>query len=369
MIWAVTMESTTWVMVTRRGSAARATISDVAREAGVNKGTVSRALRGHAGVGISTRERIVAAADRLEFSASHTATALATGNSKTVGIVLPTLTSWYFSEVASAASGVLIPAGFRVELINLDIDSEMLDVTSVAFRQLFRELGAGRGRDALLFAGTIAIETGSPEPDFGTVPASLAGVPLTSVPGIFVDNYRGGRLIAEHLLELGHQRFALVDGRRTDLGHGDMWQRRTDGMLDALSEVGISLAPDQILHPGDCRAEDGARAMTSLLTHDPRPTAVFLHCDQMAFGALSVLRQRGLRCPQDVSIASFDDHPMSTFWGLTTVSQHARQQGIRSAEALLVAMGAADPEALSTHAGDPLDVELLVRETTGPASR
>ncbi|MET0692282.1 MAG: LacI family DNA-binding transcriptional regulator [Propionibacteriaceae bacterium] len=365
----MTTESTTWVMVTRRGSDARATIADVAREAGVNKGTVSRALRGHAGVGNSTRARIFAVADRLEFSASHTATALATGMSKTVGIVLPTLSSWYFSEVAAAASGVLIAAGFRVELINLDTESEMLDVTSVAFRQLFRELGAGRGRDALLFAGTIAIETGTPDTRFAKVPASLAGLPLTSVPGIFVDNHRGGRLVGEHLIQLGHRRIAVLDGRPAGLGTGAMWQRRTDGLLEALRSAGVSPESTQILGLGDCRAEDGAEAMETLLrTSEHTPTAVFCHCDQMAFGALSVLRRRGLRCPEDISIAAFDDHPMSKFWGLTTVTQHARQQGTRSAAALLAAMGAADPQAALETAPEALDVQLLVRETTGPVS-
>jgi DNA-binding LacI/PurR family transcriptional regulator len=105
---------------------------------------VSRALRGMGGVGPDTCERRLAAAARLNFSASHLATALATGHSHTIGIVVPTLPSWYFSEVASGASEVLILAGFRVELINLEVDSHYLEVDPKQFRQLFRELGAGR---------------------------------------------------------------------------------------------------------------------------------------------------------------------------------------------------------------------------------
>ncbi|HEX5574621.1 MAG TPA: LacI family DNA-binding transcriptional regulator, partial [Gemmatimonadales bacterium] len=98
-------ETHSWVIATRpQATARRTTIADVAREAGVNKGTVSRALRGIPGVGASTRERIIETADRLDFSASHLATALASGQSRTVGIVLPTLRSWYFSEFASGAS-------------------------------------------------------------------------------------------------------------------------------------------------------------------------------------------------------------------------------------------------------------------------
>ena len=100
----------TWVIATRpQATTRRTTIADVAREAGVNKGTVSRALRGISGVGPSTRERIIETADRLDFSASQLATALASGHSRTIGIVLPTLRSWYFSEFASGASGDLEP--------------------------------------------------------------------------------------------------------------------------------------------------------------------------------------------------------------------------------------------------------------------
>jgi len=208
----VLAETHSWVIATRPpATARRTTIADVAREAGVNKGTVSRALRGIPGVGPSTRERIIETADRLDFSASHLATALASGQSRTVGIVLPTLRSWYFSEFASGASEMLSPAGFRVELINLDIDSDFLEVDSPQFRKLFRELGAGRGRDALLFAGTISVERTEESTDSARVPVSATGSPLTSVPGIFIDNRAGGRLIAEHLLSLGHRNIAIFD--------------------------------------------------------------------------------------------------------------------------------------------------------------
>ena len=314
-------ETHPWVIATRPpATARRTTIADVAREAGVKKGTVSRALRGIAGVGESTRERIIETADRLDFSASHLATALASGQSRTIGIVLPTLRSWYFSEFASGASEVLSPEGFRVELINLDVDSDFLDVESPQFRKLFRELGAGRGRDALLFAGTISIERNEQSPDSASVPVSAPGSPMTSVPGIFI------------------------------------------------REAGFDIDSRNVIRPGDCHAADGERAMKRLLASGrPVPTAIFCHTDEMAFGAMAVLRTAGLRCPDDVSIAAFDDHPMSQWWGLTTVDQHAHEQGERAAKAMMRALAA------DGHNGDEsqqelqdLRVELIVRGTTGP---
>jgi LacI family transcriptional regulator, repressor for deo operon, udp, cdd, tsx, nupC, and nupG len=335
----------------------------------VNKGTVSRALRGIPGVGASTRERIIETADRLDFSASHLATALASGHSRTVGIVLPTLRSWYFSEFASGASEILIPAGFRVELINLDVDSDFLDVDSPQFRKLFRELGAGRGRDALLFAGTISVERDAENPDSATVPVSASGSPLTSVPGIFVDNRAAGRLIAEHLLSLGHRDIAIFDGRMPGKHDYHVWDQRTDGLRDAVREAGFDIDSRNVLYPGDCHAPDGERAMKELLASGRKlPTAIFCHSDEMAFGAMAVLRAAGLSCPDDLSIAGFDDHPMSRWWGLTTVSQHAHEQGVRAANAMIGALSADEQDGNGSKRNpEELRVELMVRDTTGTA--
>jgi LacI family transcriptional regulator, repressor for deo operon, udp, cdd, tsx, nupC, and nupG len=365
----VPAETRTWVIATRPpATARRTTIADVAREAGVNKGTVSRALRGIAGVGASTRERIIETADRLDFSASHLATALASGQSRTVGIVLPTLRSWYFSEFASGASEILSPDGFRVELINLDVDSDFLDVESPQFRKLFRELGAGRGRDALLFAGTISVERHDETPGSATVPVSAPGSPLTSVPGIFVDHRGGGRLIAEHLLSLGHRNIGVFDGRMPGKPDYHVWDQRTDGLRDTVREAGFDIDSRNVIHPGDCHAVDGELAMKELLASGRTvPTAIFCHTDEMAFGAMAVLRTAGLPCPDEVSIAAFDDHPMSRWWGLTTVSQHAHEQGVRAANAMIRALAADEHNGdTSKKESEELQVELIVRGTTGP---
>ena len=363
-------ETHSWVIATRpQATARRTTIADVAREAGVNKGTVSRALRGIPGVGASTRERIIETADRLDFSASHLATALASGQSRTVGIVLPTLRSWYFSEFASGASEVLSPAGFRVELINLDVDSDFLEVDSPQFGKLFRELGAGRGRDALLFGGTISTERDEQKPDSARVPVLASGSPLTSVPGIFVDNRMGGRLIAEHLLALGHRDIGIFDGRMAGKHDYHVWDQRTDGLRDTIREAGFDIDSRNVVYPGDCHAPDGEQAMNELLASGRKlPTAIFCHTDELAFGAMAVLREAGIRCPDDLSLAAFDDHPMSRWWGLTTVSQHAHEQGVRAALAMIEAVSE-EANGSQQDPAEELHVELLVRVTTGPASQ
>lgn len=357
-------DATTWFVATSREQKRRVTINDVARKAGVNKGTVSRALRGMEGVGEETRKRIFAAAEELDYSASELGTALATGFTRTVGIVLPSLRSWYFSEVASGASEVLSGTGFRVELINLDIDSDFLQIDSEQFARLFRQLGAGRSRDALLFAGTMSI----PDRDEGKalVPVAAHGGPLVTAPGVFVDHREGGRLAARHLVGLGHTSLAMIDGRMAGKVDVSIWELRAAGFLAGVSEAGLDPAEVLQIRPGDCHTNDGERVGRQLLdSSEPLPGAVFCQSDELAFGLIASLRRADVQCPRDISVAGFDDHPMSHLWDLTTVSQHAHAQGVRAAWALLDMLGvASSADAERPAETGRLQVELIIRSST-----
>jgi DNA-binding LacI/PurR family transcriptional regulator len=146
-----------------------------------------------------------------------------------------------------------------------------------------------------------------------------------------------------------------------------VWEQRSLGLRDVLGPAGVTVADEDVFTPGDCHAPDGQAAMEALLSRPgPRPTAIFCHTDEMAFGAMAMLRRNGVRTPEEISIAGFDDHPMARYWGLTTVSQHAHQQGIRAAYALVDVLEGEVPERVCRPDAD-LQVELVVRETTAPA--
>lgn len=344
-----------WLLATRPPVGTRVTLADVAREAGVNKGTASRALRGMPGVGAGTRARIMAAAESLDYSASHIAIALSTGQTRTVGILLPTLRSWYFSEVAAGASEVLIPAGFRVELINLDLDPDFINLDPAGFRRLFREFSSSRGWEVLLFASTMwlgnPVSTG--DPTFGTV------------PGLTIDNRGGCRAAARHLARLGHRTMVVLEGRAPGKSDVAMWEQRTLGFLDGTREAGL---PDPVvLLAGDATPERGEEVTARLLAAaEPMPTAIFCHTDELAFGVLATLRRAGVRCPDDVSVMGFDDHPMARLWDLTTISQHAHEQGIQAGVALIDLLGGSTDPSPSPPRLD-LEVALVVRRSTGRA--
>lgn len=354
-----------WLLATKPSDTVRVTIADVARLAGVNKGTASRALRGLPGVGAGTRARVMAAAETLNYSASHIATALATGQSQTVGIVLPTLRSWYFSEVAAGASEVLIPAGFRVELINLDLDPDFISLDSKGFHRLFVEFSGRRGWEALLFASTMRLDA---------VAAGGAGAmspleqTLDTVPGVAIDNRWGGTLAAQHLVELGHREMVILDGRVPGKPEVTTWEHRTLGFLDGTRAA--RLPEPSVIMAGDASPEHGERAAARLLDADRVPTAIFCHTDELAFGVMAALRRRGVHCPEEVSVVGFDDHPMSRLWDLTTVSQHAYDQGIRAGLALIASLGRAGAAPTRRDdLGQPLEVDLVVRASTAAAAR
>ena len=358
-----------WVVARRGGPESRATIADVALAAGVNKGTVSRALRGSYGVAPLTRKRILEVAARMHFSASPLASALASGHSrKTVGIVIPTLDSWYYISVASGAKEILTTAGFRVDLIALALDPAYDDLGSAQFYELRNELYAGR--DALLLADTISINL-RPSGFATAWPITASGISLSSVPGSFVDNYAGSQLVAEHLLGLGHRRMAMVDGRKPHSPHPGVWEDRANGFRDTARASGFEIDDELVVTPGDAQAADDERAMRSLLQAGASPpTAIFCQTDELAFGVLSEMRQQGLRCPEDVSVAGFDGHPLSRFWGLTTVDQHADLQGMRSARALISALGEGSHHLTDSAQATQILLSLDVRDTTsGPGRR
>lgn len=332
----------------------------------MNKGTVSRALRGMGGVGPDTRERILAAADRLDYAASDLGTALATGFTRTVGIVLPTLRSWYFSEVASGVTEMLSAAGVWSELINLNMDSDLLRSDSDDFNRLFRQLDADRSRDALLFAGTISSDNRDGL-EQAQVPAAAKGRSLVSVPGAFVDHREGGRMVAEHLTQLGHSSLAMVDGRMPGKADPSVWGLRAAGFLEGVSAAGHHPQEVRVIRPGDCHTTDGERAGRELLSLRPLPTAVFCQTDELAFGVIAALRRAGVRCPRDISIAAFDGHPMSSVWDLTTVTQHAYEQGRWAAQALLRVLGLAPgPASGSVFEPSQLPLDLIIRDSTRP---
>jgi DNA-binding LacI/PurR family transcriptional regulator len=333
----------------------RPTIRDVAREAGVGLGTVSRVLAGSPRVSDGTRGRVTAAIERLGYHPSQSARALSRGRSQTLEVILPLLTRYYYFEVLG---GVLAATADTSYCLNLRV-LELPDDRDRTFAEVDR-----RGHpDGLLVVRVRPTEALAARLDRAGVPAVLvdAAQPRGDrlMPSIGVDHRAAAGAMAAHIVSLGHRRIALVD-RRADPFDRSVLAARRRGYRDALARAGIEHRPE---YEPDAQwsAEGGAAALDALMALPKPPTAVLAGSDTQAIGVLDRARRRGLRVPGDLAVCGYGDIELARYLELTTVRVPMRAMGERAVALLLDGIegrtGSAGPVRLTA--------ELVVRTTCG----
>lgn len=331
-------------------------MADVARAAGVSSSTVSRALRGQAGVSEATRERIRAIAAGLSYVVSPEASALAGRSTHRVGVVVPNIGAWFFSTMLAGIEGLLRGA---------DLDTLIYHVDGLADRQRFFErLPARRKVDAVIVVALPVSEEQVQRLGMMGVHVVVAGGRLGSYPHVRIDDVSVGRRAVEHLVALGHERVAMIRSRDSE---GVSWpadEDRARGFGQGLEQAGLPVSEDLVVTEL-WGVQGGREGMRRLLDRRPRPSAVLAFSDEMALGALHCLRHAGVDVPSQLSVVGVDDHPMAELHDLTTFRQPVQEQGAAAARTTLDLLRGRPPEtpALS------LPTELVVRGTTGPPPR
>jgi DNA-binding LacI/PurR family transcriptional regulator len=328
-----------------------ATLHDVAQVAGVHVSTVSRVLTGSTQLNVTdaTRERIEQAARDLNYQPNVVARALRGSSAGAVGMLVPSLRNPVYAEIIRGASERAWERSFALMLAE--------DQTGGDAERAYERLVRSGRIDGLLVAGV--------RPDSMIIDAESAA----TVPFVYVNRRHPGghnvsmreedaaKLATAHLLELGHRAIAHVAGPQEI----DTARRRLAGFLESTAAAGIE--PDVVYAAFDERA--GYSAMGDLLAGQGRPTGVFTSNFNQAIGALAAARDAGLKVPDDVSIVTYDDDPISDFLypPLTGVRMPLHDLGTLAVDALLdrVAGGAL---ADVTVPGSPV---LVVRDSTGPA--
>jgi DNA-binding LacI/PurR family transcriptional regulator len=197
------------------------------------------------------------------------------------------------------------------------------------------------------------------------LPIVFVGGSVSGVMSVRIDDLAVGRLATEHLLGLGHRRIAHLGGDPMEPLNFNAPVDRRAGWSSALRAAGVEPDP-QLDVPGCFTVEGGRTGTHRLLALADPPTAVFAGSDEMAFGALSALREARLSAPQDLSVVGVDDHEMAASSGLTTVRQPVVEQGRTAAELLLRAL-APLPDAMHVSEHVLLPVELVERTSTAQA--
>lgn len=327
----------------------RATIDDVARAAGVSLATVSRALRGLPNVSPATRQRVLDAAESLHYRPDPNASRLAAGASHSLGVLAPGFHSWYVGGVLAGAESVLSRRGFDLLLRSAVRDTPTSVVQSIL---------ALRGRvDALLLVDVHLEDDELEEVARFGHPILTLGSRTRGIDSLTIDNREAGRAVANHLVNLGHRRIALVEGD-PDLAmeHASGFERRA-GFRDALAEHGLE--PLAIVN-GGFSVQGGGEAFTELWALSERPTAVFCVSDEMALGLLATARRQGISVPGELSVVGFDDHDLAEAEDLTTVRQDVPELGMLAARRLLARIADGGGP---TH--EVVEVTLVVRSSTG----
>jgi LacI family transcriptional regulator len=331
----------------------RVTLHDVAREVGVHPSTVSRALdpgRAHL-VKESTRETIMAVARRLGYRPHMVARGLQTGRTLTVGVVVADLGNTFVTPIIHGLTAALEEQGTMPVIAETQDDHNR-------FSQILDHL-LSRRVDAIVSLATRADDREMVESAARIAPVVIAARPLahTTLPQVVHDDRAGARMAAEHLTGLEHRMLAQLRGP-LDV---ENFARRAEGFSVAVHRAGATeITLDAFAY--NPVIEEGARLMGILLARGDLPTAVFVHNDLMAAGALAVLHEHGIRVPADVSIVGYNDLPVIGFLDppLTTVRYPGWDVG-----------RAAGEMARRLVAGEPvenviIEAPLVVRKSTGP---
>jgi LacI family transcriptional regulator len=301
----------------------RATIAEVAAMAGVSPTTVSHVFSGKRLVSASTRERVLDVVERLGYRPNNVARNLRTRQSKMIAVIVPDITNPFYAVVTRGLADAVEGADYGTYVCNTD--------GAVAREQRFVEDVLDRGVDGVVMGSvTVAPEVVTRLADLGTPFVCMhRGIEHPLVDSIWADDVGGAHEATEHLLAGGTGPVAMIDGPGTTGG-------RLEGYRDALAAAGVAFDPALVVH-GDWTRHGGRDAMRRLLELPERPAAVFCANDLMAIGAMDAAHEAGLRIPDDLRLAGFDDIEAATLVSpaLTTVQNPSYETGRAAGELLL----------------------------------
>lgn len=336
------------------------TIADVARLAGVSVATASRTLNGIRAVSPPLRDRVMSAARELGYAPNVHARALAQASDGSVGVIVHDVGDPYFGEIVRG----MLRASADTERMLLICNTYRDPQREVAYVAHFRAqrvkalVMAGSDLEDRDFGARMAAQIMGFESAGGR--AALIGRHYAPGDSVMPDNVGGARSLARALAELGHRRIGVITGPPNLTTTYD----RLSGFRMGLEEAGLEFPAGGAMVNGDFTRDGGERAAGVLFERVRDLTAVFALNDVMAIGAMSWLRKHGIEVPREVSVAGFDDIPISRDLvpSLSTVRVPMAEMGAR---ALALALQPRTSSIRTEH----LATELVLRESTGEARK
>jgi LacI family transcriptional regulator len=331
------------------------TMRDVARLSGVSTSTVSAVINGTVPVSSERKKRVLEAMAALDFQPDAIARSLKTGKTNIVGVVIPDITNAFYPEVVRGVEETAQLSGYSVLLCDSreDPETEKTQLTTL-FSQ--RVDGVLLSCCANSTVHDIVIRRRFPIVFVDRLP------PAASEGTVCTDNVRAGHIAARHLLDLGHERIAMVAGNLDLSPHRD----RLEGFRKAMQECHIPIR-DEYLICGDVQIENGLVAGHRLMALKTPPTAIMVSNNKLSLGVLQAIDEKKLVVPGQLSIIGFDDYIWNKYFSpsLTSIAQSTHEMGKRSFQLLLQIMNRRPGEELpEKHIR--LAAELRVRNSTAP---
>jgi DNA-binding LacI/PurR family transcriptional regulator len=310
-------------------------------------------VRGLPRVSPATREKILEVAEALGYVASSSASGLATGRTRTMGVLAPFVSRWFFSKAIEGADRELHARQYNLSLFNLGghgSNRERLFSKTMVYKQI----------DALLVLCMALTPDELDHLQKIDIPLVVVGGHVEECAYIGIDDYAAASTAVRHLIDLGHRDIALLHGdAETDLNF-DVPRVRIQAFKDVMAAAGLPTRPEWD-EWGDFTLRSGQEAFRRLWSRSrPRPTAIFCASDEMAMGIIFEATRAGVRVPEDLSVVGIDDHDFAEAMGLTTVRQRPDEQAELATKMLLDELNGvagAVRSAVAPH-------QLIIRRTT-----
>ena len=306
----------------------RATLSDIARELGTSTSTVSRALRNHPDISESTKEKVREVAERLEYFPDTLAQGFKKQRTTTIGIIVPEIQHHFFSSAISGIEELAYNAGFTIMVCqsNEDYEREKLNLRALVSNRVAGILVSLSQTTKDVSHFEILKKRKIPVVFFDRSHKDI------TESQVIVDDYQGAYELVKYLAHRGYKRIAHIAGPENIM----IGMERERGYRDALTDHNLVVDKTLVVR-GGYRRRDGSIGVQKLLDLASVPDAIFAVNDPVALGAFVVLKERGIRIPEDIALAGFSNNPLSSLLEppLTTVDQFSYNIGKRAAQLLL----------------------------------
>ena len=332
------------------------TIIDLARELKISPSTVSRALRDHPAIKDQTKVMVQELAKKLGYQPNALALSLLYRKTNNIGIIVPEITSYFFSSIICGIQDVLDPEGQHavISQSNESYETEKKGIDTLLSSRV----------DGFLISSTFDTTDYSHFEKLrqNNIPLVVFDRDCEGLLAdkVLVDDYDGACQAVEHLISMGCKRIAHIAGPK----NLSIAEHRKNGYIDTLKKHNIAVDEDLIVQSQFFQMEDGIEPAKRLLSLKEKPDAIFAVNDGIAIGTLSVLRENGIKVPEEIAVIGFDNDPFSSFSypSLSTIDQPTYEMGMLAARILLKAISSPEEEREFRH--EVLKPELVVRDSS-----